>query len=192
MRTPKSLKAAKYGYLIMAALLCIFGLTLMLCPGFSIHALGVIAGCLALLFGIVKIIGYFTSDLYMLAFQHDLASGILLAVMGVVILNHPASLMLFICIALGIYALADALLRLQTAMDSRRFGLPRWWVILLSSIVTGILGLLLVFCASRSSLYLTVLLGVTLLAEGILNMVTVLTASKILKEQKPHIIDIEF
>ncbi|MFQ9732082.1 MAG: hypothetical protein ACLT8X_11075 [Mediterraneibacter faecis] len=38
-------------------------------------------------YGIIKMIGYFSKDLYCLAFQYDLACGIFLIILGVVALS---------------------------------------------------------------------------------------------------------
>lgn len=154
--------------------------------------LGVACGIVLILFGIVKLVGYFSRDLYRLAFQYDLACGCLLILLGAVMLLRPDSLLNFICVALGIYILTDGLFKIQIAVDARRFGLRRWWLILTEAILAAILGLVLIFRLTDSARVLTVLLGITMLAEGILNLSTVITAVKIVKNQKPDVIDAEF
>ena len=91
-----------------------------------------------------------------------------------------------------IYILTDGLFKIQIAVDARRFGLRRWWLILTEAILAAILGLVLIFRLTDSARVLTVLLGITMLAEGILNLSTVITAVKIVKNQKPDVIDAEF
>ena len=36
----------------------------------------------------------------------------------------------FICVVLGVAVLADGLLKIQIALDSKRFGISKWWLIL--------------------------------------------------------------
>ena len=112
--------------------------------------------------------------------------------LGAVMLLRPDSLLNFICVALGIYILTDGLFKIQIAVDARRFGLRRWWLILTEAILAAILGLVLIFRLTDSARVLTVFLGITMLAEGILNLSTVITAVKIVKNQKPDVIDAEF
>ncbi len=192
MRSVTPMKTAKIGYIVLSAVLCVLGLVLILFPEFSASMLGVACGIVLILFGIVKLVGYFSRDLYRLAFQYDLACGCLLILLGAVMLLRPDSLLNFICVALGIYILTDGLFKIQIAVDARRFGLRRWWLILTEAILAAILGLVLIFRLTDSTRVLTVLLGITMLAEGILNLSTVITAVKIVKNQKPDVIDAEF
>ena len=135
-----------------------------------------IMGGILLLFGAVKIIGYCSRDLYRLAFQYDLAFGILLMALGIILVIRTDMLIHLVCILMGVCVLADALLKIQTAVDARVFGIRWWWLILTAAILAGIVGFILIFRPSKSTAMIMVLLGISLLAEGILNLITVLTA----------------
>ena len=190
-RSTTPMHAAKIGYIIVSAALCVLGILLIAVPDFSASLFGAICGVLLIVFGIVRLIGYFSRDLYRLAFQYDLPLGILLVIMGIVMLAHPGSLVTFICVALGIFILSDGLFKIQIAWDSRRFGITKWWLILAFAIVTGICGLLLLLRPGDGGRVLMIILGITLLSEGILNFSTVLSAVKIIKHQKPDVIEID-
>ena len=58
--------------------------------------------------------------------------------------------------------------------------------------VTGGVGLLLVFRPWESVQVLTVLLGAALLAEGVLNLCVALSTVKIVKNQRPDVIETEY
>ena len=190
-RSTTPMHAAKIGYIVISAALCILGIMLIAIPDFSASLFGVICGILLILFGIVRLTGYFSRDLYRLAFQYDLPLGILLVIMGIVMLTHPSSLVTFICVALGVFILSDGLFKIQIAWDSRKLGITKWWLILTFAIVTGICGLLLLLRPGEGSRILMIVLGITLLSEGILNFSTVLSAVKIIKHQKPDVIEID-
>lgn len=98
----------------------------------------------------------------------------------------------FICIALGIYILSDGLFKVQIAIDSKRFGIKKWWAILICAIISAILGFVLMFRPNEGSSVITVLMGVALLFEGILNLLTVITAVKISKNTPSDVVEIEF
>lgn len=136
MRSVKSIRAAKIGYIVVAAALCALGALLILKPDLSLSIIGTIAGIVLMAFGAVKLTGYFSRDLYRLAFQHDLALGILLIALSVVILIRPEHMMSFLCVVLGIAILADGLFKVQTALDARRFGLRSSWLILSLAIIS--------------------------------------------------------
>lgn len=191
MRPTAPLKAAKASYIIISAVFCVIGLILIIHPDFSVSAIGVLCGISLAVFGAVKIAGYFSKDLFRLAFQFDLALGLLLMALGVIVIVRPDGMMNLLCIALGISVLIDGLFKIQTAVDSRRFGLPRWWLIMVLAILACIHGTLLVFRPAESAAVLTVILGLSLLSEGILNLITVLTAVKIVNNQQPDVIETE-
>lgn len=191
MCSNKRLQVAKYGYIILSTLLCVLGITLMVVPDFSVKLLCWIGGVLLILFGGVKIVGYISKDLYRLAFQFDLAFGILLIALGAILILRTDAMVHMICILLGICILADALLKVQISIDSKVFGIKKWWLILSAAIITGIIGFLLVFRPFESLEVVMVLLGLALLAEGLLNLITVLTAVKIFRHQAPIEIDAE-
>lgn len=57
--------------------------------------------------------------------------------------------------------------------------------------MTSLCGVALMLRPGEGGEVMTILLGVSLLAEGILNLSTVLTAVKIVKNQRPDVIDAE-
>lgn len=67
-------ESSQTGYIIISAVLCVLGAVLIAFPDFSVSLLGVICGITMIVFGIVKLTGYFSKDLYRLAFQYDLTS----------------------------------------------------------------------------------------------------------------------
>lgn len=186
------IQTAKVGYIIISILLCALGIVLIAVPDFSASMLCWIGGALLILFGLVKIIGYCSKDLYRLAFQYDLAFGILLIALGVILIIRSDTMMNVICIFLGICILADALLKIQISIDSKVFGIRRWWLILTVAVITGIAGFLLVLHPSEGTQIVMTLLGIALLTEGVLNLVTILTAVKIIRRQMPVVIDEEY
>lgn len=185
----KRIQTAKIGYILISLMLCALGVVLTVCPGVSAGLLCKISGVIMVLFGAIKIIGYFSKDLYRLAFQYDLASGILIMAIGVIMIARTNVMVSIICIIFGIYVLADALLKVQIAIDAKAFGISKWWLILAVAILTGVAGFLLVLRPSESAQILMVLLGLSLISEGLLNLITILTAVKIIRRQRPEIID---
>ena len=192
MRSVTPMRIAKIGYIVMSVMFCIAGALFIALPDISITMIGISVGIAMIVFGIVKLVGYFSRDLFRLAFQFDLELGILLLVLGLIVLIRPDDLMTFICIALGISILTDGLFKVQIALDSKKFGIKSWWVILALAVVAGTIGVFLIFRSAKSAQFLTVLLGVSILAEGILNLYTVISTVLIIKHQQPDVIEIEY
>ena len=192
MRSVAPMKIAKIGYIIMSLLFCIVGAVFIISPEISTFIIGVAVGAALLVFGMVKLIGYFCKDLFRLAFQYDLEFGIFLLILGIIVLINPKNLMNFICIALGIAILLDGLFKIRIALDSKKFGIGSWWAILVIAIITSAAGTALIFDSASGAGLLTVLLGIALLAEGILNLYTVISTVLIIKNQRPDVIEAEY
>lgn len=191
LRSVTPMKIAKIGYIVMSIVFCVVGVLLIVLPELSLLLVGRALGVAMIIFGCIKLVGYFSKDLFRLAFQYDLEFGILLIALGFIVLIKPDNVMNFIFIALGIAILADGLFKVHIALDSKEFGISTWWLILSLAILTGLVGLLLVFRPAESSQLLTVLLGISLLAEGILNFCVAVGTVKIIKHQQPDVIEID-
>ena len=184
MRTAMPVKTAKIGYLVMSGLLCLLGVLVICDPGASMRTLGMLCGLTMLAFGLVKLIGYFSKDLFRLAFENDLASGILMLAIGVNLLIRTQEVLASFATVLGILILMDGLLKIQIAVEARPFGIRLWWLILASAIVTGVFGVLLIFRPSESQDMMMRFMGVALILDAVLNASTVLTSVKIVRNQR--------
>lgn len=189
MRSVIPMRAAKIGYILVSAALCIFGGALLIRTDFSVLFLGRIIGIGMLVFGGVKLLGYFSRDLFRLAFQYDLAFGLLLIVLGCLALARPERVLTSLCAAMGCVVLADGLFKVQISIDAKRFGIRKWWLILAVAVAAGIAGLILTVHPVESAYFLTSLLGLSLLADGILSLITVLSTVKIVPHQYPDAMD---
>ena len=165
MRSVAPMKAAKAGYIIVSAAMCVLGVLLMAFPEFTVSMIGAVCGIIFIVFGIVRLIGFFSKDLYRLAFQYDLAFGVLTVALGIIMLTRRSSLMDFICISVGLLILADGLFKIQMSMESRRFGIERWWLILSFAVISAAFGLTLIIRPSDGGHVLSVLMGITLFSS---------------------------
>ena len=183
MRSVLPMKAAKIGYIVLSVLYCVLGILLFAMPDLSLTAIGIILGIGMIVFSIVKIIGYFSKDLFRLAFQYDLAFGGLLIALGIIVLINPEHLISFFCIVIGIAVLCDGLFKIQIAIDSKPFGIRTWWLILLFAVITVAAGVLLIIRPAQAARMLTVFLGISVFADGILNLIVAVFTVKIIDHQ---------
>lgn len=189
MRSVTPMRAAKVGYIVMSALFCVLSAVLLIWPDVSVRWIGRLLGIGMLIFGAVKLVGYFSRDLFRLAFQYDLAFGLLLMALGTVTLCHPGDAMSFLCVMFGIPVLADGLFKIQIALDSHRFGIRTWWLVMVLAALTCVIGVLLVFRPWDGAQVLTMLTGISLLLDGILNLSVALCTVKIVRHQQPDSIE---
>ena len=189
MRSTKSIRTAKIGSIMLAAALSAMGVILIVFPEFSTATMCYVLGGLLAAYGIIEVVGYFSKDLYRLAFQYDLAYGALLAAVGLIMLMHPEGFIAVLYIVMGILFLADGLFKIQMAIDAKRFGVEKWWLIAALAALTGLVGLLLIRRPFDGAKAVMILLGISLLTEGLLSISVALCAVKIIKHQQPDEIE---
>ena len=191
MEAIRQLKIAKNGYIIMSLLFVILGICLIIWPDCSLKLFCTLIGIMLIAYGCIKIVGYFSKDYYCLAFQFDLAFGILLIAVGAIIIARREQVVNLIFAIFGILTLEDALFKIQMSMDAKRFGLSLWWRILVVAVLTGILGVLLLIRPFDAAEIMMILVGVSFLFEGILNLCVAIYTIKILENRRPDIIDMD-
>lgn len=185
----KLVKCAKTGNIIGGAAFFILGVVLMIFPETSLTVLSRIAGAVMLASGIIRIIGYFSKDLYYLAFQFDFALGILSILFGTAIFFRPAIIISAIQLFLGAFVLINGLFALQTAMDSKKFGMQFWWVLLILSVISSLFGFAMIINPFKSAAAITELIGIALLFVGaekvFVSIYTIVTGKTKKEKNKP-------
>ena len=188
IRSSAPISAAKTGYIVVSILMCLIGLLFIVFPDAGVMWLGTVCGIVLAASGVIRILGYFSRDLYRLAFQYDLEFGIFLLIIGVLILLRGSAFMKLVSIILGITVIVDGLIKLRISRDAHRFSISRWWLILTLAFLTCLTGAIMVFLPTEGSM----LLGVSLLSEGVMNLVVAVCAVKVVNNQKADTIDGEY
>lgn len=191
LRSVLPMRVAKYGYVLISLVFCVAGALIVLLPTPEMSSIAIFFGVTMLVFGMIKLIGYFSKDLFRLAFQYDLEFGILLSILGIIVLIKHQNAVEFICIAYGISMMADGLFKMRIAFDAKRFGIRQWWLTLVLAILSGCVGILVVLCPMLAIEVGKLLLGISCITEGLLNLSVALSMVKIINHQQPDIIDIE-
>ena len=128
-----------------------------------------IGGCFIVL-GIARVLGYFSNDLYRLAFQYDLGLGGFCAVFGVLCILSPDNIQIVLPYTIGVYMLIDSLLKLQTAFDAKAFGMKHWFGLLISASVLAAFSVALMMMKPQVQVHIFVPVVLILhSAEGIWN-----------------------
>ena len=192
MRAVAPIKSAKFISIIMSICFVAFGIVLLCLPDMSGQIIGIVIGTLTAVFGLAKLAGYFAKDLFRLAYRYDLQLGIAAVVIGILIAVFPDRALIAVCVMFGAALLIDGLFRASTAIDAKKFGIRPWLAILVSAIVTCIIGILLIIFPAYGVRAGAIVLGIAMITEGISNLITVLTTVKIIKHQQPDTIDVEY
>ncbi len=135
----------------------------------EIIAQRIMLGILFSLTGAAKIFGFFSNDLYRLAFQYDFAFGIFCELLALLLIFSPAQNYGVMHLLLVVYVLFDALLKVQMSMDARRFGMKCWGVILGTALGLGAAGAFAAAALQAELVRALFLVGFALAMDGVEN-----------------------
>ena len=175
----KAIKYLKSVFVAVSVFIIAMGVCLLIWPDISVGVICTVTGVIAVLYGVVKLIGYFSNDLYRLAFQFDLAVGVLTIVLGALVLLYPQGIIGVLPVLAGVFILVESVLRLQTSIDAKHFGMRRWWTILILSLGGTALGILLLLHPFEGGRVLVRMMGLTLAIDGAENLLAGLYTIKV-------------
>lgn len=187
----RNLKIVKNAYSIMTLCLILVGAILLFWPQMGLDTICKIYGIFLVIYGIAKLSGYFARDLFQLAFQFDLALGITMIVVSAAMIFHTQALLSVLTVCIGLFMLFDAALRVQTALDARRFGEERWWLVLALSILVALAGILLMLMPFTAQGVILRIVGLNLVLDGALNFWLAKTTVKVPKNVPYEIVEEE-
>lgn len=192
MRSTVIVRSAKTGYVVMSAVFILFGTLFIALPGLTIQIAGKMLGTALLLFGCIRLAGYFSKALPRLIFKYDLEFGIIAVITGFIVLLKPSDAISLLFVITGTAMLADSLLKLRVATKAGRPGFGHLNGTIVPAVIAGIIAVALVFRPSESSRLITVLLGIMLVAEGVLNLFAAIAVTRNLKHRDSDVIECDF
>lgn len=155
-------------YSILTSILTVVaGVVLLLVPELTNKVVGIIAGIIFLLEGINSIYKYFHREVAKL-YNLSLVFGVLYAVLGVVIIIYPFTVVEFVTVCLGLYMIINGASKVNYALWLKRGNEDSWLITLATGILVAIVGILVIF-NPFASLTLTKLAGAFLIITGILD-----------------------
>ena len=164
-------KSAKIINVISAGLMSLAGLLLLVIPNLeTMVAQRIVLGSLFGLTGAAKSFGYFSNDLYRLAFQFDLAIGIFCILLTLLTELMPEYAFGTLPIIFAVYVSLDGLLKIQTSFDARRFGMKSWLLMLITAVVLFGAGAFAVGAVLVQLLRPNAVVGIALMVDGLENI----------------------
>lgn len=172
------LRLAKRCYITASVLFILLGAAFLFAPQTSLAVLARIVGVVMIFSGAAKLIGYFSNDPYRIAFQFDFAMGVLTCALGSVLLLFPDKFAKYLTVMIGVFVIVDALFIIQNAIEAFRFGIGRWYLLLIGGIITLALGVCALIKPLSATILVTRLGGAALLVDGIQNIVVAVLTIK--------------
>ena len=184
----KVFKRIKWSYVVLSAMFLLLGIYLVVNPETSLVMICRILGAAMAVFGVMKIVLYFIREVEGVAIRFDFAVGLFCIILGALMLWRAPALTDILSVMIGLLVLVDSVFKLQVAVDSRRMGAHSWWVTLVCTVVCLVLGILLVFNPFDGKQVLTIMMGVSLIVDGVQNLCTVVYAAIFVKDVKAAVL----
>ncbi len=160
-------RSAKIINLVSAALMVVSGVLLMVLNAMeTVLAQRIMLGILFGLTGAAKIFGFFSNDLYRLAFQYDFAYGIYCELLTLLLVFSPEQGYEVLHMLLVAYVIFDGLSKAQMSLDARKFGMKSWGVILGTALLAVAIALFAAVAMQSHILSPVFLVGLALSVDG--------------------------
>ncbi|MDO4356468.1 MAG: DUF308 domain-containing protein [Clostridia bacterium] len=147
----------------------VFGLMLLIHPENIYNLLLNLAGGVLILIGLIRVVSYFFSDAMMALEGRKLSGGVVTMMAGLALILFKPLFISLIPLLLGAVMFVGGAIRLQGALDLKRLGGDRYKLVLGSSVVSLVLGLIIVLNPFQSGMTLLRLIGASLLLETIMD-----------------------
>ena len=156
--------------IITSILMLIVSILLILMPETILNSIVVLLGIAALLDGILHSISYIITDKEMKAFSNELFFGILEIMTSGLLFLFKANIINIFPVIIGIWIIIAGVTKFQLAFNLR--GIDSKWIdVLLSSIISIILGVLIILNPFSTVMTITVISGIILFITEICNLI---------------------
>lgn len=175
-------KKAFRNYWLLSIFCVVVGIVLIINPGIFTAVLGYTIGGFLTLYGIIKLVMYFTKRE---EYPTNLVSGIILDAAGIFIMVKPDFIPKVIALIFGIYMIISGVVSIQDSLNLKNSGDEQWKISGIPAIITTIVGIIMVFNPLAPVNVAVMILGIALLVSGITNIIGCCTAnSKLRKFEK--------
>lgn len=171
-RLKRILKGIRLQSMITAVALIVVGLLFIIFPTNAMRIICYISGSAMLVWGVVSALTYLFGGEEKNG--SSLVGGIALVAFGILLLVRPDFVAGVLTVIFGILLIVDSVLKIQRATEMSRLKIKGWWLALAVAVVTLVLGFLVVFDPFGASRTLMIFAGVSLLFDGVCDVVTLI------------------
>lgn len=158
----------------------IVGLIMVINPGLSLQAIGIIAGIYIIVHGIVLIALDFKFNKLYIPFDSILI-GILSIILGIILMVMPNVLSVILGLVLGVWIILSSIniIKMSVAIREAYSG---WVWLLILGILDLIAGCIILFNPFVSSISLTMLVGIIIMVHAVISVVDMIIVKKDAKD----------
>lgn len=169
----------KWEKLVTAIVAIVLGIVFVADPNGSGDAVCKVAGVAMIVLAAAMLIRYFTSAQL---FPENLIFSAVLLLLGIFFIAKSGVVMTVLGLFFGIFLVIDGASKIRDGIDAAKAKMQGWWIWFLLALLTIVLGVLVMFGES-----VMMLLGVSLIVDGVSDIVTTLWLSAGVRKVKKEI-----
>lgn len=169
----------KWEKLVTAIVAIVLGIVFVADPNGSGDAVCKVAGVAMIVLAAAMLIRYFTSKQL---FPENLIFSAVLLLLGIFFIAKSGVVMTVLGLFFGIFLVIDGASKIRDGIDAAKAKIQGWWIWFILALLTIVLGILVMFGESVMTL-----LGVSLIVDGVSDIVTTLWLSAGVRKVKKEI-----
>ncbi len=163
--------------IIASIIYIILGIIVVSNPETTLNIVSTAISIFAIVYGLVLTI----INLVNIKDEGNLIFGILLIVIGIALLIYPSSLNVLISLGIGIWFISSSISRIKFAIIIKDIEEINWLVVLISAIITLIIGISFIFTPLASAVALTTISGIMMILYSVVDIVEIVFIKKHIK-----------
>ncbi len=179
----KSIKSFRWGYLVIAIILCVAGACFVIYPTQAMNITSYIIGGVALIASIVQLVKILSAKERGIGFAVAIVADATTFICACVAFLFPSAVMNVYPMVIGLLIIIDGSFKLQTVIYAKRYDMKMWWFLLVFSClaILGGFSLIRMQYSNESSIAYLILFGISLFICGLQNFFSLFYLGKISK-----------
>ena len=163
----------------------LLGIGLIIRPDLSIKTIGVLVGCMLILFGASLVYLDIKALEYYLPFE-GLLPGILNIILGVMLLRNPADFGPWLSFVVGTWVIISSINDIRLAYNLRYLDIP-WILLIVINIVNILAGVYMFYNPVLSSISLITVVGIVMIVNSIIRLIDMFTLRSQIREIERYV-----
>ena len=159
-----------FSVLLYSIILVVLGVCFVAMPNEAWTTICYVIGGMMMLLGICSFVSYFVDGFD----RFGIVNGTIQFLVGLLVVIFAGALtdMGVFAIIAGVIILVSGIYKVQNSFDLKAVGVKRWWLYLIYAILVAVLGLLIIIHPVDGQEALLIFMGITLILDGIMNIIT--------------------
>ena len=156
--------------IIASLVYIVIGIIVVSNPGTTLSIVGMAVAVLAIIYGVIITI----ISIANMKEEGNLGFGILLIIIGIALLIYPNSLSILLSLGISIWFITSSVSRIKFAVSIKEVKDVNWKIILISSIITLIIGISFIFTPLSTAVAVTIISGISMVVYAVFDIFEVI------------------